>query len=141
MGQSYYKVSGVLATLKSGDSSKENHNRQQKDQKKENEKTFKMECEHEVTGRRTVSTLWGIYNLFCKGEIKSEELTGSTIYDLFTVLMKEQKEVDSSLLERYQSLQNGEGISRFTEESPKMTRKLNLKNYEKYNSLDKNEKE
>ena len=140
MGQKYYKVNGVVATPKSGETKKEHQSKQQKEPKKENASVFKVEDKKDVKSPKTISTLWGIYNLFREGEIKGEALTGSTLYDLLMLLMQEQEVVDSSLLERYQSLQNGEGISRFTEENAKMVRKLNLKNYEKYNSSDKKEK-
>lgn len=140
MGQSYYKVNGITVVSKSAESSKEHHNQQHKEKKKENDVCFKMETKKKEEKPRTVSTLWGIYNLFQEGAIKSEELTGSTLYDLFNILKQNNKEIDSSLMERYQTLQNSDGVNRFTEDSPKRTRSLNLKNYEKYNSSEKSEK-
>ncbi len=135
MDRSYYKVNGIATTPKSSGSSKDHHNNHQKEQKKEEKKTFVMENQEETEKKRTVSTLWGIYNLFRKGEMKSEELTGSTIYDLLTMLTKDKEEVDSTLLDRYHSLQSTEGIDRHTEESIQRKRTKNPKNYEKYKSF------
>lgn len=134
MDQSYYKVNKVTTLPKSCSSSKDHHSNQQKEEKKEEEKTFRIEEKETTSSKKTVSTLWGIYNLFQEGEIKSEELTGSTIYDLFTMLMKDQEEIDSSLMDRYQTLQNTQGLDRFTDKSPKRIRTLNAKNYEKYSN-------
>ncbi len=137
MNQSYYKVNKVTTLPKSCSSSKDHHSKDQREEKKKEEPVFRIEEKETTSSKKTGSTLWGIYNLFREGEIKSEELTGSTIYDLFTMLMKDKKEIDLSLMDRYQTLQNTQGLDRFTEESPKRTRTLNPENYEKYNAGEK----